>query len=186
MAIKNFLGPDRKVLCKWTSKQIVTQNKKERASAHKQILGMKKTLLILIIGLCTLGTMAQPHRGERGRHGGDHDREHRREKGMAMLNLTDAQKEEIKMLRIEHEKAIKNDQQTLKLKRVELSNLVANDDPNQKDVNRLTDEIGGLQTALLKAQIAHRIEVRTLLDDEQKLKFDKMKIGRGPGGKRGK
>ncbi len=147
---------------------------------------MKRTFLILLIGLCTIGAIAQPLRGERGRHGGNHDREHRREKGMAMLNLTDAQKDQIKILRIEHEKAIKNDQQTLKLKRVELSNLVANDDPNERDVNRLTDEIGGIQTALLKAQIAHRIEVRALLDDEQKLKFDKMKIGRGPGGKRGR
>lgn len=147
---------------------------------------MKRTFLILLIGLCTLSAMSQPHRGERGRHDREHNREHRREKGMAMLNLTDAQKEEVKLLRIAHEKAVKSDQQTLKLKTVELSNLVANDDPNQKDINRLTDEIGGLQTALLKAQIAHRIEVRALLDDEQKLKFDKMKIRRGPGGKRGR
>ena len=143
-------------------------------------------MLILLMGVGTLVVMAQPPQGQRGRHGGDHDREHRRERGMAMLNLTDAQKEEVRLLRIAHEKAIQSDQQTLKLKRVELNNLVASDNPSEKDVNRLTDEIGGLQTALLKAQIAHRIEVRALLDDEQKLKFDKMKRGRGPGGKRGR
>ncbi len=151
-----------------------------------RISGMKRTFLILLISVCTLGAMAQPHQGQRGRHGEGHDRGHKREKGMAMLNLTDAQKDQMKLLRIEHEKAIKSDQQTLKLKMVELSNLVANDDPNQKNVNQLTDDIGGLQTALLKAQINHRIEIRSLLDDEQKLKFDKMKIGRGPGGKRGR
>lgn len=147
---------------------------------------MKRTFLILLISACTLGAMAQPHQGQRGRHGEDHDRGHKRERGLAMLNLTDAQKDQVKFLRIEHETAIKSNQQTLKLKMVELSNLVSNDAPNQKDVNRLTDEIGGLQTALLKAQIGHRVEVRTLLNDEQKLKFDKMKIGRGPGGKRGR
>lgn len=147
---------------------------------------MKRTFLILLISVCTLGAMAQPHQGQRGRNGEDHERGHKREKGMAMLNLTDAQKDQMKFMRIDHEKSIKSDQQTLKLKMVELSNLVSNDAPNQKDVNRLTDEIGGLQTALLKAQIDHRIEVRTLLDEEQKLKFDKMKIGRGPGGKRGR
>lgn len=147
---------------------------------------MKKTIIILLISVCTMGAMAQPQQGQRGRHG-NHDREHKRERGMAMLNLTDAQKDQMKLLRIEHEKTIKSDQQTLKLKMVELSNLVANDDPSEKEVNKLTDEIGGLQTALLKAQIAHRIEVRTILDEEQKLKFDKMKLGRrGIGGKRGR
>lgn len=150
---------------------------------------MKKTLLILLIGVCTLGAMAQPHQGQRGERGerrSGHERAHKRERGMAMLNLTDAQKDQMKMMRIEHEKSIKSDQQTLKLKMVELSNLVANDDPSEKEVNKLTDEIGGLQTALLKAQIAHRIEVRTILDEEQKLKFDKIKLGRRPGGKRGR
>ena len=141
---------------------------------------MKKTFLILLIGICTLGAIAQPH------HRGEHGREHKRERGMAMLNLTDAQKDQMKMMRIEHEKAIKSDQQTLKLKMVELSNLIANDEPSEKAINQLTDEIGGLQTSLLKAEIAHRVEVRTILDEEQKLKFDKMKLGRRPGGKRGR
>jgi len=96
---------------------------------------------------------------------------------MAMLNLTDAQKDEIKLLRLEHEKAIKSDQQTLKLKRVELGNMVANDDPDLRVVDRLTNEIGELNSAMLKAQIAHRIEVRALVDEEQKLKFDKLTMG---------
>lgn len=147
---------------------------------------MKRTFLILLIGVCTLGAMAQPNQGQRSRHGEDRDRGHRGDRVMAMLDLTDAQKDEMKLLRIEHQKAIKSDQQTLKLKMVELSNLVSNDNPGTKDVNRLTDEIGGLQTALLKAQIAHRIEVRTILNEEQKLKFDKMKINRRPGGRRGR
>ncbi|MDW3192618.1 MAG: periplasmic heavy metal sensor [Cytophagales bacterium] len=174
---------------------------------------MKKTFLILLIGVCTLGAIAQSDEGEsRSGYEREHNRErserqrnrdrgerterqrnrargersgHLRERGIAMLNLTDAQKDQMKMMRIAHEKAIKSDQQTLKLKMVELSNLVANDDPSEQEVSKLTDEIGGLQTALLKAQIAHRIEVRTILDEEQKLKFDKMKLRRGPAGKRG-
>lgn len=138
------------------------------------------------MGLMTLGAIAQSQRDQRGERKGNHEREHNRERGMAMLNLTDAQKEQMKLLRLEHAKATKSDQQTLKLKMVELSNLVANDDPENKEVNKLTDEIGSLRTSLFKAQIAHRIEVRSILDEEQKIKFDKTKLRRGPEGKEGK
>lgn len=139
---------------------------------------MKRTVLILLVSSFTIGAIAQDHDGRRKGnrdHRGQHEGRH--SKGLALLDLTDAQKEQMKTMRIDHEKAIKSDQQDLKLKMVELGNLVSNDNPNKKRIQTLTDEIGDLQTSLLKAKVNHRIEVRAILDDEQKLKFDKMKLG---------
>ena len=146
---------------------------------------MKRIVFILMVSVITFGTMAQGPDGRRNDREHSRGRAHGPQKALAMLDLTDAQEEQMKNMRIEHQKSIKGDQQSLKLKMVELSNLVSNDNPDPKQVDRLTDEIGNLQTALFKAQIGHRMEVRTILNEEQKLKFDQMKLHHGPG-KRGR
>ncbi len=110
----------------------------------------------------------------------DRDRDHRgphgdrREMMVRALELTDEQQEAIEDLRVAHAKAVKADQDALRLKMVQLQSETTEESPNKSDIDQLTDEIGALQTNLLKARVSHKMEVRAVLDDEQKIKFDQM------------
>lgn len=74
----------------------------------------------------------------------------------------------------------------LKIKKAELDAAVTAENPDRKSVDRLIKEIGDMQNQLLKEKIYHRIEVRSILDDKQKLRFDQMQHHMMEGPRKGK
>jgi Spy/CpxP family protein refolding chaperone len=110
-------------------------------------------------------------------------REH--EPGMfARLELTDAQKEQIEKLGTEHAKKVLPLRNELGELRAELRTLSTVDKVNMTDINKKIDEMGKVQTELMKERAAHRQQIRSLLTDEQRVKFDSH-FGRGAIGRGG-
>jgi Spy/CpxP family protein refolding chaperone len=99
---------------------------------------------------------------------------------MGIPNLTDDQQKKINDLRIAHQKemqALHNQMGELKAKH---KTLTTADKPDMKAVNANIDEITKLQNQIMKKAAEHQQQVRSLLNDEQKLWFDAHHKG-GPG-----
>ncbi|TNE69728.1 periplasmic heavy metal sensor [bacterium] len=100
-----------------------------------------------------------------------------------VLELTDDQKAKIEDLQLVHFKKMQGYRNQLGEKRAQERTLVTADKPDTKKINALIDEMGDLKTTMKKAQITHRLEVRSLLTDKQKIKFDAMMNNFGKGGR---
>lgn len=91
------------------------------------------------------------------------------------LNLSEDQKSKIEKLRLEHLRETKDLRNQLEIKRAELNAAMTSDQPDKKQVNSLVSEINSLRSDRFEQKINHQMQVRELLDDEQKLRFDQMK-----------
>ena len=130
---------------------------------------LSAAVIVLVLAGLSLAQMERRGPMEGPRH--QMFREH--EPGMfAMLNLTDAQKEQIEKLRTEHMKNVLPLRNELGELRAELRTLSTVDKVNMTDINKKIDEMGKVQTELMKERAAHRQQIRSLLTDEQRVKFD--------------
>lgn len=86
--------------------------------------------------------------------------------------LSEEQQGQIKALRTEHMKAMQPLHNQLGEKKARLQTLTTADKVNMAEVNKVIDEIGKLQTQLMKLKEQHRQEIRKLLNDEQRIMFD--------------
>lgn len=87
-------------------------------------------------------------------------------------DLTEAQKAQMNTLKLAHMKEmqqLKNKMGELKAKQ---QTLTTADAPDMIAINGNIDEITKTQNAMMKKQVAHHLEVRKLLTDEQKIWFD--------------
>jgi Spy/CpxP family protein refolding chaperone len=147
---------------------------------------MKRNIILLSVAvfILVLTGFALAQMEKRGPQDGPRHqmlREH--EPGMfARLELTDAQKEQIEKLRTEHEKKVLPLRNEVGELRAELRTLSTVDKVNMSDINKKIDEIGKVQTELMKERAAHRQQIRSLLTDEQRVKFDSH-FGRGSMGR---
>jgi len=106
---------------------------------------------------------------------------------MGLPNITDDQKAKIEKLRTAHMKEANGIHNQLNEKRAKLNTLSDVDNTDMVAINKTIDEIGALQTDLMKKKTAHQMEVRKLLTDEQKVVFDsKPRMGKGKGNGQGK
>lgn len=99
------------------------------------------------------------------------------------LELSEEQQSQIEAITTETMKEhlpIRSKLQTLK---AELDEMLIEDNPNQGAINRKVDEMSSLRTEMQKAHIDTRLRIRSLLTEEQRVKFDAMGMhGRhGPG-----
>ncbi len=101
-----------------------------------------------------------------------------------LLNLTEDQKTEIENLKIPHRKEMLNLNTQLMEKRAKLNTLLIADNPDMKAINSVIEDMGKTRTAIQKGRISHRMKVRSLLNDEQKVIFDAnmLKGRKGMGG----
>ena len=151
---------------------------------------------LLFAGVLVAGMNAQPARGwgygGYGRSGGEADFEGPgRMARWSHLDLTDAQQEQLQALRLEHYKEVK----PLRSKMAELKarerTLMLEDKVDMKALNSVIDEQSELSNNIRKLRAAHRVDVRALLTDEQKMILDQRNsfrhqrrggnYGRGPG-----
>lgn len=104
-----------------------------------------------------------------GRDDGTRQRMHRMEK---MLDLTDEQQSQIEDLRLNFEKEKLPMRSQIHKFRNDLKLEMVKDQLDQNKVNQLIDQIGSARMEMQKKRLSHMREVRNILNDDQKKKFD--------------
>ena len=130
---------------------------------------MKKHKLLWIAGILLLATgsvIAQrgPGYGQ-GTPGGNRML-------MGIPDLTEDQITQMKELHTAHLKDILPLNNDLRINNAKLQALQTEDEPDLKEINGLIEKNGNLRTELLKKKVAHKMEIRSLLTDDQKVFFD--------------
>jgi Spy/CpxP family protein refolding chaperone len=146
----------------------------------KQIILTTTALLILALTSMSFAQFQQrgpadrPHRGmERGE----------RMNKFQKLDLSAEQEEQIDQLRTEHLKTLLPLRNKIGELKAELQTLSTAEKANMNAINAKIDELSAVKTKMMKEKAAHRQQVRALLTDEQRLKFD-AHSGPGQGAKR--
>ncbi len=88
-------------------------------------------------------------------------------------NLNKEQNESIRKLQISFGQNILPIENEIREKDAKLNTLTCIKEPDMKAINTIVDEIGALKTKIAKMQIAHDMDIRKILNDEQRLIFDK-------------
>jgi len=96
-------------------------------------------------------------------------------------DLTEEQEAEIEEMRVSHMKEMQEYYNKLNEKRAKLRTLQTKDNPDMDKINSVIEEMGEIRTEKHKARAKHHQEVRSLLNEEQKVYFDKhrMKMNKG-------
>lgn len=90
------------------------------------------------------------------------------------LDLTADQKSKIESMQTPHLKKNVNYQNQLDEKQAQLKTQMSADKPDSKKINALVEDIGVLKTTIQKDRVAHRLAIRDVLNENQKVKFDAM------------
>ena len=132
-----------------------------------------KYLAVFFISLLIFGSLnAQPAQfGEKGRHDGDF-RGPNPERMMDRLNLTDEQKSEFEKIHTSTMKEALPIKNQIDEKEAELKTLETAENADLSKINKTIDEIGSLKTKLAKLHAAGKQKIRSLLTEEQRIKFD--------------
>ncbi len=138
-----------------------------------------KTNLVLVAALLlsiNLGVMAQQGNG-RGNGSGFQNWNNCEN----IPDLTEDQQSQIKTLRTAHWKDMQNFRNELGEKRARMQTLRTADKVNMDEINDLIEEMGTIRTNKQKNSVAHHMDVRKLLTDDQKVYFDSHSGNRGAG-----
>lgn len=129
-----------------------------------------KNKLIFSIGLAILLLSATCVFGQRGRNAERPRNEPRQE--CLVENLTPEQEAKIQQLRTAQvEKRLKHRSQMDEL-RARQRTLMLEKNPDMNAVNAVVDQMTALRGEMMKESIRHRQAIRSLLTDEQRVKFD--------------
>ena len=133
---------------------------------------MKKTdsnlkVLVAIIALLglSLSLIAQPGQQQRQFQQRNHSCD-------GLLDLTEEQKAEMKEIHLASLKEIQPLRDELKINRAKLDALIKKDDPDMKEITSLVEANGELITKIHISRIESRIQVRSLLTEDQKVIWD--------------
>ncbi|MGD8925563.1 MAG: periplasmic heavy metal sensor [Thioalkalispiraceae bacterium] len=89
-----------------------------------------------------------------------------------MAGLNDAQRKSVDKLRLDYHKKKFPIKARLKQAQVDLALLIASDKPSDKAINKKIDEILKLKGEKMRLKTQHKVAVRKLLDEDQRVKFD--------------
>ena len=92
------------------------------------------------------------------------------------LNLTEEQQNQMKQLRVEHQKEVKPLVNQMRENRAHYKTLLSTDQPEEKTINKSIDEFTGLQNKLQKSKVNFQLKMREILTDDQKQKIDEQKF----------
>ena len=138
---------------------------------------MKRKILYAVIGVFVIGMIgsvsAEDHRGNR--------------RGMAVLELTDEQKEKMSDLRSAYQKAMIDLRAAHAKARIDLGAIRNEDNPSASDIQAKVNAVTAAQGKIMAHEIQHNIDMRNVLTDEQKEKLGERRRGgrmgfRGRGG----
>ncbi|WP_258105560.1 Spy/CpxP family protein refolding chaperone [Marinoscillum sp. MHG1-6] len=148
---------------------------------------LKKVFIIGMVLIWSVGAWAQPPNGERKgpSQGGDFQKQ-RAEQFAERLELTEEQKVKFDEEKVRFHKESQPIMNQLREKKARLQTLVSSDEVKRKEIDQVIEEIGTLETSLLRARTNHQITSRAMLTDKQKVIFDKhssRRMGPAPHGK---
>ena len=137
--------------------------------------------LFLLMSICAIG--------QRG-PGPIQDQQYGHRPLMGIPDLTEEQMDQIKDLQIAHLKETRTLKNDIKINNATLEAMQTEDNPDMDKMIELIERNGKLLTELRKKQLAHEMEIRNLLTDDQKVFFDnrmqrtRYNAGAGFGGNR--
>ena len=149
---------------------------------------MKKILLTLVILFISDFSYSQVQRGNMLQRRGMVDRDQLRERleqrresiqngesdPIRVLNLTEEQRKSFKEINSNHLSVTKPLKKELKKKKLEMQLEKMEDKIDVTTINKLIDEISDLEAEMRKSEFIRNLEIRSLLDDEQQMRLDRM------------
>lgn len=135
---------------------------------------MKKITLLLSLLLIGSLAFAQQNTPQRMRKGPPRGEEPEA-KIAERLNLTEEQKSQMKELKMSHLKETNPLMNELNIKRAELKAAIEANPDNRKKIDPIVNDINTLNGKLFTAKVNQQINMRMILDEDQRLKFDLMK-----------
>lgn len=138
----------------------------------------KKSSIVGLMLLLTLSLSAQQGNGQgrqQGKKGQNSQQCQYQNKGERMteyLELSTEQKEKIDALKLDHQKKMLPLKNELGEKQAKMQTLKTADHADMKAINGLIDEMAVIKTKMAKDRAALHQEMRKVLTDEQRLKFD--------------
>ena len=134
---------------------------------------MKNQKLNLVIVILLMASMSFAQRGYRQMNASDDAPLMRRNCNLTFLDLSEEQETNIKSIRLGADKKIIPLRNEIREKRAKLVSLQSSDNYDKKAVNQIIDEIAAKQAQIRKINAEKHKSVRNLLNEEQKVQFDK-------------
>lgn len=150
---------------------------------------MKSLPTLLIMAALAGGGLALTTTAVAAQHGG-HGM-HMKGMGSGMhqggwrATLSDDQIKQIDKLKLEHKKKTYPLNTGIKQARVELAMLITSDKPDQKAINSKIDEIVKLKAEKMRLKASHKVAVRKVLNEDQRVLFDMHVLKKAYHGKSG-
>ena len=149
---------------------------------------MKKILLTLVILFISDFSYSQVQRGNKLQRRGMVDRDQLRERleqrresiqngesdPKRILNLTDEQRKSFREINSNHLSITKPLKKEMMKKKLEMQLEKMEDKIDVTAINKLIDEISDLEAEMRKSEFSRNLEIRSLLDDEQQIRLDRM------------
>ena len=149
---------------------------------------MKKILLVIVTLFISDMAYSQVQRGNNFQRRGMIDRDQIRERlemrresmqngenePIRLLNLSEEQKKSFKEINSKHLSQVKPIKKEMMKKKLEMQLEKMEDKIDISSVNKLIDEISDLEAELRKSEFSRNLEFRSLLDDEQEMRFERL------------
>ena len=149
---------------------------------------MKKILLTLVILFISDFSYSQVQRGNMLQRRGMVYRDQLRERleqrresiqngesdPIRVLNLTEEQRKSFREINSNHLSVTKPLKKEMKKKKLEMQLEKMEDKIDVTTINKLIDEISDLEAEMRKSEFIRNLEIRSLLDDEQQMRLDRM------------
>ena len=149
---------------------------------------MKKILSTLVILFVSDFSYSQVQRGNMLQKRGMVDRDQLRERleqrresiqngesdPIRVLNLTEEQRKSFREINSNHLSVTKPLKKEMKKKKLEMQLEKMEDKIDVTTINKLIDEISDLEAEVRKTEFSRNLEIRSLLDDEQQIRLDRM------------
>ena len=149
---------------------------------------MKKILIIIVTLFISDIAYSQAQRGNNFQSNETEDRdeiterlEMRRElvqsgeiNPLRILNLSEEQRKSFKEINSKHLSVVKPVKKEMMKKKLEMQLEKMEDNIDITKVNKLFDDISDLEAELRKSEFSRNLEIRSLLDDEQEMRFERL------------
>ena len=149
---------------------------------------MKKILLIIVTVFISDIAYSQVQRGNNFQRRGMVDRDQVKERlemrrelvqngendPLRILNLSEEQRKSFKEINSKHLSSVKPIKKEMMKKKLEMQLEKMEDKIDITTVNKLFDDISDLEAELRKSEFNRNLEIRSLLDDEQEMRFERM------------
>jgi Spy/CpxP family protein refolding chaperone len=138
---------------------------------------MMTAVLFMLAFMAANTAIAQPGSGY-GKQRLDEKNCNRAYYNHSLPNLSEDQQTKIEKLHDQHFKSMQAIRDQMAEKKARLNTLNHADKPDMDAINKVIEDIGQLKVQMMKKKITHRLEIRNLLTDEQKIVFDKQPMGK--------